>query len=301
MGPEPCGRNPWGESLGKKGAECPPTSRRRGCLLGGQRRKHSSTCLGVFTCTRTRGTRRKVISHTAMLAKEPQRSSPRQGPETTRTQEGPNDEKHTCRLPQGWFCSSRQRPCPRPAGPGTPRCLSPQHRSPSHRSDGDLTAQQLPHPKGENDTSPHTATREGSGEPHSPCPSMDSWVGPSGRGAADKQLSPAGQGGGWGVPAGGGRAGLRAAGACGPARIAGHTRGRMAGGDGGGGGDRKVRPWPPRERAPTQNPGNSRPEVPSASAAGPGSLRAGRVAGALGRPGCGHRVGWSFASGNRDR
>lgn len=84
-------------------------------------------------------------------------------------------------------------------------------------------------------------------------------------------------------------------------RIAGHTRGRMAGGDGGGGGDREVQPRPPRARSPTQIPGNSRPEVPSAGAAGPGSLWAGRVAGAVGRPGCGHREGRSSASGNRDR
>lgn len=82
--------------------------------------------------------------------------------------------------------------------------------------------------------------------------------------------------GGWGVgavPAGGGGGGQD----CGrlarvDQRIAGHTRGRMAGGDGGGGGDRKVQPRPPRARSPTQIPGNSRPEVPSAGAARPGSL-----------------------------
>ena len=50
----------------------------------------------------------------------------------------------------------------------------------------------------ENDSSPHTATLEGSGGPTvSVLPSMDSWLVPTRRGTVDKQLSPACQGQAW--------------------------------------------------------------------------------------------------------
>ena len=126
------------------------------CLLGGQRRKHSSACLsGRLHPLEDQRNREKITcDKTAMLDKPP-RSSPWQALATTGTQEGPTDEKHTCSFLQGGFCSSQQLACPHGAGTGMPRCLSPQQRNPSPRSDADLQPRR-PCKEQENKTPPLT-------------------------------------------------------------------------------------------------------------------------------------------------
>ena len=144
--------------------------------------------------------REKITSEkTAMLDNKPLCSSPWQGPQTTGIQEGPTDEKHTCRFPQGRFCSSQQLAC-HVTGTGTPQCLKGQHRNPSPSSDGDLQLRRLGQLRRENDSSPNTATLEGSGGRHSQSAALHGLlVGPHQEGNAYKQLSYSGQGPVWGA------------------------------------------------------------------------------------------------------
>ena len=183
-----------------------PTAGSRRCLLAGQRRKHSSVCLtGHLPLHEDQRNREKVTSdNTAILDNKPPPSSPYWGPQTTGSQEGPTHEKHTCRFPQGGFCSSQQLACPHRAGTGTPRCLSLQHINPYPRSDCDLQPRR-PHKEQEKMTPPLTLPlwKDPGAATVSGPPSMDSWLGPTRRGTVDKQLSPAGSGRGGQLPAGG--------------------------------------------------------------------------------------------------
>ena len=183
-----------------------PTAGSRRCLLGGQRRKHSSACLtGHLPLHEDQRNREKVTSdNTAILDNKPPPSSPHRGPQTTGSQEGPTHEKHTCRFPQGGFCSSQQLACPHRAGTGTPRCLSLQHINPYPRSDCDLQPRR-PRKEQEKMTPPLTLPlwKDPGAATVSGPPSMDSWLGPTRRGTVDKQLSPAGSGRGGRLPAGG--------------------------------------------------------------------------------------------------
>ena len=122
------------------------------------------------------------------------------------TQEGTTDEKHTCRFPQGGFCSSQQLAYPYMAGTGTPRCLTPGHRNPSPRSDGDLPPRRSCKEQGKTTPPLTLPLSKGLGTPTVSRPSsMNSWLGPTRRGTVDKQLSPRGSGlGRGGSPGAGG-------------------------------------------------------------------------------------------------
>lgn len=95
MTPELGGRHPWRElaDVALKGRRVPraplPLQAQGTCSAACG--ATSSSCLRVFTCTRTRGMRAKLISYkTAVLAEEPE-----QGLETTGPQEGPPQENRT--------------------------------------------------------------------------------------------------------------------------------------------------------------------------------------------------------------
>ena len=241
----------------QEGAANAPTSQSRGCLLGGQRRKHCSTCLsGRLHLNEDQRNREKIsCDKTAVVDNKPP-WSPQQTPETMGTQEGPTDKKHMCRFLQGGYCSSQQLACPNVAGTGAPGCLCPQQRNPFPRSAGDLQPRR-PFEEEEKMTPPLTLPlwKDPGAATVSQLSSMVSCLGPTRRGTSDKQLSPAGSSPGLGGSPRAGGAPVRSqsggrAGSLGqvckclcmcPRASLGCTHGRMVGGDGGCGGDQKVR------------------------------------------------------------
>ena len=190
----------WVKSLSKKGLqELLPFEAEGACLVARKENPLPPACLGIFTCTRTRGTGRKspvtrqqcwTPSHHGFLLGRGLR--PR-GPRRAQPM------RNMYRLPQGGFCSSQQLAYPHMAGTGTPQCLSLQHRNPSPRSDGDLQPRKLQGTR-ENDSSPHTATLEGSRGCHSQWASLHGLVaGPHQEGNRGQVTEPVWSGPGWSV------------------------------------------------------------------------------------------------------
>ena len=129
---------------------------------------------------------------------------------------------------------------------GTPQCLSQQHRNPSRRSDGNLWSRRPPQGTRENDSSPHTATLEGSWGHHSQSAALHGLVvGPHQEGSHEQAAEPCRVRPGWGLLIGGrwGSLGVTVRGwstrleggqgclhMC-PRASPGHTHGKKEGGD----------------------------------------------------------------------